>query len=264
MKPFLLSILASGALCTIASAQLSIGVNFYTSFAGDPSTAIDGPSVELAGINSTAVTGANTNRQDNWNDIPGGASNGSGTQNSLVASNGTTTGVNLTWGGTDIGGSTNWPGATNDGILLSGFLFGANSTASATFSGLSNTFSNFYDVIVYVSADGIIEAPNIALRQGGNLVASGTVDDNVAGGAAFNFPNDYNDASLDGGGNFIVFHGLSGDNLVVESSQAMGNGIISGVQIVSNTVPEPSVYSAAFGLLALAAVGLRRRFVSRR
>jgi len=262
MKSILVSLLACG-FSAAASAQVSIGVNFYTTSTGDPSTAIDGPGVELAGVDSTLVTGANTNRQDNWNDIPGGASNGAGTQNNLVDSTGAATGVNLTWSGTDIGGSTNWPGSTNDGILLSGFLLGFNTTASASFSGLNSTFSNFYDVIVYVSADGTIEAPDIALRQGGNLVASGTVSDSVAGGAAFNFPTDYNEASLDGDGNFIVFHGLSGDSLVVESSQPMGNGIISGVQLVSNTVPEPSVYAAAAGLLALAAAFLRRRLALR-
>jgi hypothetical protein len=236
----------------------SIGVNFYTALGTDPSEPINsGTGPEIAGTDFSAAGTAVVNRQDNWNDIPGGPQNGSGSVQSLIDSTGAVVPVAASWSGSDIT-AIGWPGSSFDGFLLSGAL--VNTLGGPADLSFSNIPYAQYNVIAYVDwEDAFLDTTLSILDGAGSTVLAGgvAVDDDINGDfSAFSFPGDYDDASIDGIGNFVIFENLTDSNIIVRSDAGGAIAYLNGVQIVQ--VPEPSSFAALLGAAVLAFVATQR------
>jgi hypothetical protein len=176
----------------------------------------------------------------------------------VIDSTGATVPVAVSWSGSDMA-PIGWPGSGFDGNLLSGAILDLSG------GPVDLTFSNIpyaeYNVIAYVDYENPLQNTDLTILDGsGSTVLAGGV--NVADGIngdsrSFAFPGDYDDASLDGSGNFVIFEGLTNPNITVRSQNAGSVSYLSGVQIVQ--VPEPSLFAAVFGVAALGGLALRRR-----
>ncbi|NBD38331.1 MAG: PEP-CTERM sorting domain-containing protein [Verrucomicrobia bacterium] len=176
----------------------------------------------------------------------------------MIDSTGATVPVAVSWSGSDMA-PIGWPGSGFDGNLLSGAILDLSG------GPVDLTFSNIpyaeYNVIAYVDYENPLQNTDLTILDGsGSTVLAGGV--NVADGIngdsrSFAFPGDYDDASLDGSGNFVIFEGLTNPNITVRSQNAGSVSYLSGVQIVQ--VPEPSLFAAVFGVAALGGLALRRR-----
>ena len=243
-----ISIVAVIAMASPAWA-VSIGLNFVGGRSG-------GGGNGSGGTNGNLVTGvAGVVPQGNWN-------NGLGSNNAgpvaLVDDSGAATGATASWSGV----ANSWTvsgaaAADGDAQLMNGYL--DTSTSSTTPVSITGVPYATYDVILYFDGDGTGRSGNYTVN-GSPALAGNPLADNAnwpVGGPAPT-AGAYNDATLDGIGNYAIFSGQVSPVLTVTASASNFRGPLNGIQIINTTtIPEPTL--AALGLMSLGALAIRRR-----
>jgi len=252
-RPLAVLLIASGcmpAALAFFGTPLSIGVNFATPGTTDNSNLLASP--DVAGVERSDVLGAQTNRQDNWRNLTAA----SGSLSNLGDSAGNPSGAGISWSGASLE-ARDWAGTTPDGNLLAGALTAGTGSVSLAFSDIPYAS---YHLVLYFDDTGDTGSTTVSLFQDSTMVGSAvTVNDNLDGGTGtFDYTspttNDFDEASLDNQGNYLVFTGLSGDSITIESSK-----YLNAAQVVENTIPEPAAYGALLGVMAAGIAWLRRR-----
>ena len=189
---------------------------------------------------------------ENWNNLP---SDGKGSESHLVASDGSTTGVKVQWGeeksswwyGPQLSGSAETESRndvspdTENERLFEGYLEEDNGTLGVDLSGLCDL--GVYDVYVYLSNDEQDDGGRHGDEHDIVAISAGGTTYYVDQGAAFD--GSFVDASstdrcAPGAGNYVVFRGLTLDQLSIRLSgddwkghHDGGEASIAGIQIVS-------------------------------
>ncbi len=228
-----------------------VSASFY-----DSSNLETGPMVNLGpGFNLIAgITNGSPNvRVPFWNDLDGVT----GAVTDLIDSDGLPTSVDVSYLGTDLF-ANHYPGGGLDGdaTMMNGHLaaqvLGQSGLVSVTVSDIGGAFdlSAGYDVYVYVDTEDVGSDQILQIDDGLTGIRTLSVTDNVddiddmTGIPLIFDPNiDYDDATLDGRGTYVVFTGLQGDLFrLLAMSPVDGPAYINGFQIVGRnaTIPEPS------------------------
>lgn len=206
-------------------------------------------------------------RQDFWNDLAGGPNNGSGLQTALQDRFGTPTSLTVQWFGSDVSSQSYIPAGApgaGDSQMMNGTLI--NALGPTTQLDVSLVPASFlaagYDVYVYADREFINNQESVRIEVGGNAIGSFALQDvksdfTMTGPATFGLP-DYDDATMDGVGNFVRFENLSAPNFSIIADAGGAISYINGVQIVSREIPEPATLLLTSLLLCVAAP-LRQR-----
>jgi hypothetical protein len=267
-----LAVVAGLAMGSAAQAASSIGVNF-SGGAADGGTPPAGPHVLLP----TDVAGVVP--QANWNDAPGAT----GASLPLIDSAGLPVIATLTYNANGTWGATP-PTTTADDNLVANYLdIGTGNTGMVTITGVPY---KSYDVYLYTRRneagfDGPLDAAHGGNNQtdgGSNYTVNGVFQHVVAGfnpdvpgqngfvsSIGYKLDPAYTGSPtyLGDGGNYTVFHGVSGDlNVIVNDNNGTTDfrSPLDAVEIVDTSVPEP----ASLGFLSLGGLALlarRRRAV---
>lgn len=223
----------------------------------------------VAGVPGFQVTVPAVMRVTNWNQLQGN----SGIELDLRDSQGFMTQVDAQWIATDISSNLYLDAGLNgDSMMMNGHLFsstlGLTGLATVTVTSLDTAFdiASGYEVWVYVDPEGTGQSESLFVDDGTLVGAAITITDTVddlGGGRAFDFTQDYDEATTDGLGVWARFGGLTGSSFTIEARSLVAGGAayINGFQIVGNpVVPEPaSLVLTICGVLGLCGPSVRRR-----
>jgi hypothetical protein len=214
----------AGAFSGSALGATIIGINFVGKY-----TEVIGPQ-ETAGAEP----------QSHWNN----ATSGTGTLGSLVAGDGTVTGLSVTWRGkTGYSGITDTAGNNR---MMRGYLtqLGAD-PVTVTVSGLSSLFPGGCDVLVYFDGDNG-SSPWATQFTIGTAAISGTDPAGTNYGGVFI-------EDVGSGGNYVRFEDVTGDAFTLSAApraDGVSSATVNGIQIMH--APEPATLGlAGFGLAML-------------
>lgn len=222
MKTLGFAVVASLAICHVAGAATSIGINFR-----------GGNNAGAASVTLPAGVGV----QSNWNNLDGA----SGTVGSLIDSSAAGTGASITWAGNGLW-TTTISTATGNGQLLHGYVDSTDGTPD-TYSVTGIPYGQ-YDVYAYVGSDG-------AGRTGHGTIGAtsyhfSTLSTLPTGD--FILTTDSTGATHPSA-NYMRFQKLTGSSFTFSLTRESSSVGLHGLQIVELQVPEPST-------LMLLAMGL--------
>lgn len=182
--------------------------------------------------------------QTNWNSTGEGVQ--AGTLTSLLDDLGTAhPGASVTWDFNGDGHSQNVPDASPTPIdanhkLMAGLLWDNTTSGTFSVSGLDGIFGSgrLYDIYVYADAWAIGSPPHDqSVQLDGGTPLSILMD------ADYSEPGpSFDDATLDGTGNYLVFRSVTGDGftLTLLPGASAGTAWLNGIQIVGiGDPPEP-------------------------
>jgi hypothetical protein len=242
-KNFILAAAAALAVGTLSSSVMAaaVGVNFIGANSNGGASVTD-----IAGVVPQA----------NWNNVAGPATTGNTGSGVLVISDTGTPAGTLSWNSPNLWASGQ-AGANQNGNLMQGYLDNApGNPSTATITGLpAGITSSPYSVIVYLAGD------NGTDNRAGTYTVNGVSQNAREGGPAGD--GVFIPASGVTGGNFLVFAGITGNDVNITVTPISGGtprAPFDGFQVVSGIVPEPA--SLGFiGLGSLALLARRRRNV---
>ena len=227
----------------------SIGINFISNRDLNAELAAE----EVAGHPDVA--------QVNWNNTAGGVdavAGASGTETDLISpisgsladSDGTPSGVTVSWASNGTWNTTN--GTTDpDAKLMNGYIDNINADGFCTID-LSGIPYAAYDVYVYFGSDGNGRTGAIESTTAGQTF-SFTTFSNAPGGAGFS-PSDYLLTEDEGMGNpnanYCVFRNQSESDFSVQVNRGSGNSGIHAIQIVGTVIPEVKLIDVSHDAVA--------------
>ena len=244
----------------------SIGFSFF-----NPNDAATGP-LFVGPANAPATNlaaGVAPVRQSFWNDLAGGPNMGSGTLNGLQDRFGSPTSLQVQWSGSDVSSQSYVPAGApgaGDAQMMNGVLINAlGSNVEIDVSQVPPSWQAVgFDVFVYADREFINNQESIRVEVGGSILGSLPVLDtksDFAGAppAPATFSDaDYDDATVDGVGNFVRFDNLNAGSFKIVADAGGAITYITGVQLVAHPIPEPCSGALMIGVVMLAGATRRR------